>query len=345
MNIADILQQLGSEEPTEQGGEQLRFPREALHAAKAQWAEFWPAVESLMQRMNSGEELSDEEYQQLFFGVLLLIDLADVSKAPAFFAWVDTEDGLGSDLEYTLGDALTEEMPSLLYILAAGDSAPLLALARSDKAGELVKSAALAALFAQFEQLRAEAQSEHIQQRQSELALALVEIIECAVKRGQSFVLSEIAIWCLCFGLEQFKVTFQTLLRQNKLDLAHVTSRQINQWRSEGLSQPLASGLVQLSFDIESVSSWLAFQDAAAEEDAAAELDELVAKATQADGQSGDAAELWQLARERLLEVTAPITDVVELRTVPLAKANAGVGRNDPCPCGSGKKYKKCCGA
>ncbi len=21
----------------------------------------------------------------------------------------------------------------------------------------------------------------------------------------------------------------------------------------------------------------------------------------------------------------------------------SGVGRNDPCPCGSGKKYKKCC--
>lgn len=28
------------------------------------------------------------------------------------------------------------------------------------------------------------------------------------------------------------------------------------------------------------------------------------------------------------------------------ADAGAGkVGRNDPCPCGSGKKYKKCCGA
>ena len=26
-------------------------------------------------------------------------------------------------------------------------------------------------------------------------------------------------------------------------------------------------------------------------------------------------------------------------------KAAAKVGRNDPCPCGSGKKYKKCCGA
>jgi preprotein translocase subunit SecA len=29
----------------------------------------------------------------------------------------------------------------------------------------------------------------------------------------------------------------------------------------------------------------------------------------------------------------------------PGAAAAAKVGRNDPCPCGSGKKYKKCCGA
>jgi preprotein translocase subunit SecA len=28
----------------------------------------------------------------------------------------------------------------------------------------------------------------------------------------------------------------------------------------------------------------------------------------------------------------------------PVRRAEAKVGRNDPCPCGSGKKYKKCCG-
>lgn len=28
----------------------------------------------------------------------------------------------------------------------------------------------------------------------------------------------------------------------------------------------------------------------------------------------------------------------------PIVRANAKIGRNDPCPCGSGKKYKKCCG-
>jgi preprotein translocase subunit SecA len=28
----------------------------------------------------------------------------------------------------------------------------------------------------------------------------------------------------------------------------------------------------------------------------------------------------------------------------PIVKKDKKVGRNDPCPCGSGKKYKKCCG-
>ena len=28
----------------------------------------------------------------------------------------------------------------------------------------------------------------------------------------------------------------------------------------------------------------------------------------------------------------------------PFVRQNPKIGRNDPCPCGSGKKYKKCCG-
>lgn len=28
----------------------------------------------------------------------------------------------------------------------------------------------------------------------------------------------------------------------------------------------------------------------------------------------------------------------------PITSDKEKVGRNDPCPCGSGKKYKKCCG-
>ncbi|MEM9173783.1 MAG: SEC-C metal-binding domain-containing protein [Myxococcota bacterium] len=28
----------------------------------------------------------------------------------------------------------------------------------------------------------------------------------------------------------------------------------------------------------------------------------------------------------------------------PVVRASPKVGRNDPCPCGSGRKHKKCCG-
>jgi hypothetical protein len=37
--------------------------------------------------------------------------------------------------------------------------------------------------------------------------------------------------------------------------------------------------------------------------------------------------------------------DESEVEEEPQPVASSKVGRNDPCPCGSGKKYKKCCGA
>lgn len=43
----------------------------------------------------------------------------------------------------------------------------------------------------------------------------------------------------------------------------------------------------------------------------------------------------WRLANCQPVQDTDP-----RIVTVPRKK----VGRNDPCPCGSGKKYKKCCG-
>jgi len=33
-----------------------------------------------------------------------------------------------------------------------------------------------------------------------------------------------------------------------------------------------------------------------------------------------------------------------DIKAIPVKRDRKKVGRNDPCPCGSGKKYKKCCG-
>jgi len=50
--------------------------------------------------------------------------------------------------------------------------------------------------------------------------------------------------------------------------------------------------------------------------------------------------------RSRREPTMTPTRSLRSAATPVLAPAmKAKVGRNDPCPCGSGKKYKKCCGA
>ena len=51
--------------------------------------------------------------------------------------------------------------------------------------------------------------------------------------------------------------------------------------------------------------------------------------------------EKYQEDRKRRSSPVLPFID--QMATTPITNPLRGVGRNDPCPCGSGKKYKKCC--
>jgi len=53
----------------------------------------------------------------------------------------------------------------------------------------------------------------------------------------------------------------------------------------------------------------------------------------------------WQYTIGLEPDKTENITDLEILLNTPKPKiAEKKVGRNEPCPCGSGNKYKKCCG-
>jgi len=55
--------------------------------------------------------------------------------------------------------------------------------------------------------------------------------------------------------------------------------------------------------------------------------------------------EAFQRRKRRELD-QARMAGSGDLQTVQqVVRGAAKIGRNDPCPCGSGKKYKKCCGA
>jgi preprotein translocase subunit SecA len=50
-----------------------------------------------------------------------------------------------------------------------------------------------------------------------------------------------------------------------------------------------------------------------------------------------------KVEREQVAKVTGTNKDTTSKKE-PVKRKEAKVGRNDPCPCGSGKKYKNCCG-
>ncbi len=51
-----------------------------------------------------------------------------------------------------------------------------------------------------------------------------------------------------------------------------------------------------------------------------------------------------QQEKKRAASVVSPDDPPLPDAPVEQAQRAAVTGRNDPCPCGSGKKYKKCCG-
>lgn len=59
------------------------------------------------------------------------------------------------------------------------------------------------------------------------------------------------------------------------------------------------------------------------------------------DRMIGDVADIHEFFRPYRESGTTP----QGLRVETLRRAEPKIGRNDPCPCGSGRKYKHCCGA
>ncbi|OGL41082.1 MAG: preprotein translocase subunit SecA [Candidatus Schekmanbacteria bacterium GWA2_38_11] len=55
--------------------------------------------------------------------------------------------------------------------------------------------------------------------------------------------------------------------------------------------------------------------------------------------------EVYERSKEKLKDISMNRGEGEEEKKKTVKREGGKVGRNDPCPCGSGKKYKKCCGA
>ena len=83
------------------------------------------------------------------------------------------------------------------------------------------------------------------------------------------------------------------------------------------------------------------------------EVSSLILRVEIAEGQEERRSDIWQVSDESHADMgvfessgMAEASEAPQISEVPkpFKRTTKKVGRNAPCPCGSGKKYKKCCG-
>ncbi|WP_269969163.1 MULTISPECIES: YecA family protein [unclassified Shewanella] len=314
MKLDEIITTLSSGELTE-------LPVEALQAARLQWPELLPIIDGLMQQFIVKEELTEAEANLLFFGICLIIDRKEFSCFDSLINLTNKED-CDSPLEQLLGDFVASDLSTAYYILAQGKPEQLCHLINSAQAGEIVKMSAMTALFTQY----------HTKQIDKEtLNLRIPAFIDNLVAYDQTMALFELVNLLICHEFNQYHAQFVELVKTKVIDEGPLENQCIIDWDNNciGYSE-WDSGLISGDYDIiNALSQWAGFNSESELSDS--ELMDIF------DDLMNGPDELGNMDFENV----DSYLDSYEIKEPYIAEVKAG--RNDPCPCGSGKKYKKCC--
>lgn len=326
-------------------GHKFELPVDELLAARQNLDALSPSFLDLMDRMAQGEDLSDEDSQRVFFGVHLLGEAGDTRLYRPLIRL------LGENPEaakYEFGDAILDTLPGILINVADTDPEPLVTLAqRTDieyPLGDVIRSVAVGV----YAYLVACGRFDS-DQAESHLA-AIGEAFESDIDMSSSHAWITAAV---ALGFSDLIERARQAMRDDPAGVPIFTVAEIDQMVDEAQPLPAEAVIANEGFRpfgdmIATLSDWHAFSAEGVQQRQAA-----------ARGELPETVHDWELDDDPFLGETddpdAPFfieetgeqslnpSDVGPFRSIPQANPHRHVGRNDPCPCGSGKKYKKCC--
>ncbi|MFT5759216.1 MAG: hypothetical protein ACI9LM_003973 [Alteromonadaceae bacterium] len=317
MNLQQALLAIGDAQDNE-------LPITGLEVVKENWPEFYPELERLIDQFIADDtSLTDEQQTILFFGTLLLAELKyspALEKCLQLFARSDT---FLTPLEAVFGDALTELTPTLFYNVVDGNTQALCNYIVDGHQAMYCKASAMEAVFAQYEAgiIDEFVLSTHVTR--------WLTVFSALPSLTNSFLMSALADSCIEYELDNFKSQFIGLCDKDLFDKDRFKQDEVKAWNRAGTPKLLESGMIQTQFNV--VTTLSAWADDNSEDE---EVDSLVNEDFEDfDSLMGEGGLLANLLYDEntILENSVPVS------SLPTA------GRNDPCPCGSGKKYKKCC--
>jgi uncharacterized protein len=285
------------------GAEMRELPVAALTAALAEWEATAPHLLHLLASYRAGIDRSPEAANQICY-LLYLAAEREERRAFAPLCALLHDAGAAEDV---LGDAIDETLTCLLVRTYDDDPGPLHALIEDAAADEGVRAAGLEALAWLTAAGRMPREA---------TAAYLGTLFERMAPRGESLVWFAWQNAIAWLGLEELRDVVAEAFRREwiTLDIMDVTDFEATLREAAAGADPMAllrrEGPRMFDNAIAEMSQWAAFQE---------------------DGGTGeDAEEVEEDEAE-----TAPLE--------PYINPFRNVGRNDPCPCGSGKKFKKCC--
>jgi hypothetical protein len=297
------------------------LPTPAIRAAQANRERITPLLIELLQQTTK-QVRAGEPYESDGANIALYL-LTEFQATAALPAVIDALTLPEDSLDIVFGDSLTEFMDTALARLAPGQIAPIATLVNNTALNEYVRWKA-ADVYKHFVLEGSLTRSQAVEYLREHL-LAAIQKEDRVGASGIVSALSEM------YPLEA-TAEIQEAFHQGLVDEQVIDEAFINQMQDRGEAEfhKNQAHLKEFYFTdtVETLSRWYCYspesrQKQAKVESASRELPSFL---------------LSDRGEEPSWRLDPPMQT-----TAPYLQERVKVGRNDPCPCGSGKKFKKCC--
>jgi uncharacterized protein len=292
------------------------FPRDALQWALDNWDHAAPRFIAKLRAYAAGASGSDVNLDVLFYIIHLCGEKCDSR------AYVPLCDVIANDetIDVWFGEAATGNLTRILINLCDGDAEPLKRALEAPEADEYARAAAMQAL-AYVVRAKGVLDDAEMRAYLSRLASEMQPRAQNSVWQAWAFAIAQL-------GYEPLRGEVARVFSKRWIDPLEASldefyeDLQLARKDADGMAAFSASGVEPFASAIESLENW-SYGD---------------------DDESEDEDDV-ELAEDDLdIDADAPLAEDLPVQDgTPYLNPFRDVGRNDPCPCGSGKKYKKCC--
>jgi hypothetical protein len=286
-----------------------KLPEQAIKAARLHKEALIPRLVALIGKaaraVLAGREVKTSGH---FFALYLLAEFRAREALPAIVQAISLPDEGPFDL---FGDTITEDLSAVLASLADNDPDQITSLVQNKEVNQWVRSAAAGSLVKMF------AAGKH---PRDEIVQRLRQSFRRAIDE-QDFEIISLLVNTLCDlfpeeAYEEIKEAYEKQLVDEFMIRLSDVNYVLQRGRAECIKR-LGERPALIDDTVARLQRWASFDEA-----------ESPSSATTASDQHSLAKPDYSFP---------PVTE-------PVRRSEERVGRNDPCPCGSGKKFKKCCG-